>query len=52
MNNLLTYFGLVDARISASDKDLPVIKVYFVHKSAIRNDINLHMPDFYQKSLI
>ena len=24
MNNLLSYFGLVDARISASDKDLPV----------------------------
>jgi hypothetical protein len=25
MNNLLSYFGLVDARISASDKDLPVL---------------------------
>ena len=24
MNNLLSHFGLVDARISASDKDLPV----------------------------
>ena len=24
MNNLLTYCGLVDPRISASDKDLPV----------------------------
>jgi hypothetical protein len=24
MNNLLTYCGLVDARISASEKDLPV----------------------------
>ena len=24
MNNLLSYSGLVDARISASDKDLPV----------------------------
>ena len=24
MNNLLSYFGLVDARISASEKDLPV----------------------------
>ena len=24
MNNLLSYYGLVDARISASDKDLPV----------------------------
>ena len=26
MNNLLTYCGLVDARISASEKDLPVCK--------------------------
>ena len=26
MNNLSSYCGLVDARISASDKDLPVIK--------------------------
>ena len=24
MNNLLSYFGYVDARISASEKDLPV----------------------------
>jgi hypothetical protein len=24
MNNLLSYCGLVDARISASEKDLPV----------------------------
>ena len=26
MNNLLSYCGLVDARISASEKDLPVMK--------------------------
>jgi hypothetical protein len=25
MNNLLSYFGLVDARIRASEKDLPVL---------------------------
>ena len=25
MNNLLAYFGLVDARINASEKDLPVL---------------------------
>ena len=24
MNNLLSYFGLIDAKIRASDKDLPV----------------------------
>ena len=27
MNNLLSYYGLVDARISASEKDLPVYKI-------------------------
>ena len=27
MNNLLSYCGLVDARISASEKDLPVKKL-------------------------
>ena len=26
MNNILSYFGLVDARISASEKDLPVTR--------------------------
>ena len=25
MNNILSYFGLTDARMSASEKDLPVI---------------------------
>ena len=30
MNNLLSYCGLVDARISASDKDLPVTVVSVV----------------------
>jgi hypothetical protein len=28
MNNLLSYCGLVDARISASEKDLPVIREF------------------------
>ena len=27
MNNLLSYYGLVDARVNASEKDLPVHKV-------------------------
>ena len=26
MNNLLSYYGLVNATISASEKDLPVLK--------------------------
>ena len=29
MNNLLSYCGLVDARIRASEKDLPV-RVFFI----------------------
>jgi hypothetical protein len=28
MNNLVSYFGLPDARIRASEKDLPVCNVY------------------------
>ena len=27
MNNLLSYFGLIDAKIRASDKDLPVLNI-------------------------
>ena len=36
MNNLLSYFGLVDARISASEKDLPVLKTKLTMKKVIR----------------
>ena len=28
MNNLSSYCGLVDAKIRASDKDLPVLKIF------------------------
>ena len=28
MNNILSYYGLVDARISASEKDLPVCGIF------------------------
>ena len=35
MNNLSSYCGLVDARISASDKDLPVTNVFPVAKDDI-----------------
>ena len=34
MNNLSSYCGLVDARISASDKDLPVIAVLVIRPEA------------------
>ena len=30
MNNLLSYCGLVDGRISASEKDLPVLRLKMV----------------------
>ena len=41
MNNLLSYFGLVDARISASEKDVPVLnltKVYFLNQLSQKNN--------------
>ena len=31
MNNLLSYFGLVDERISASEKHLPVRNAHSIH---------------------
>jgi hypothetical protein len=34
MNNLLSYCGLFDAKIRASDKDLPV-KIYLVNKMLV-----------------
>ena len=51
MNNLLSYCGLVDPRISASDKDLPVLSVgnevlYAKILSAILpNNKRKHLPD-------
>ena len=35
MNNLLSYFGLVDAKIRASDKDLPVLPIAAVLSIAV-----------------
>ena len=32
MNNFLSYYGLVDARISASEKDLPVIQTRLIEE--------------------
>ena len=31
MNNLLSYCGLIDAKIRASDKDLPVHIVFYMN---------------------
>ena len=41
MNNLLSYCGLVDARISASEKYLPVLIFYRYDSFNIKNDIAL-----------
>jgi hypothetical protein len=38
MNNLLSCFGLVDAKIRASDKDLPVRIVIFLWVEEIRSN--------------
>ena len=42
MNNLLSYCGLVDAKIRASDKDLPVNK-------QIEDFSNFGMSKYFQK---
>ena len=40
MNNLLSFFGLVDAKMRASDINLPVIS--FKCKNYIKSEINMH----------
>ena len=37
MNNLLSCCGLVDAKIRASDKDLPAVTNYSFRKNAKKN---------------
>ena len=51
MNNLLSYCGLVDAKIRASDKDLPVLITCCTLKNAAMNSKlgaieNLEFPQF------
>ena len=43
MNNLSSYYGLVDARIRASDKDLPV-------KKQVEDFSNFGMSKYFQKN--
>ena len=40
MNNLLSYCGLVDARIRASDKDLPVHTRFYSNQRGKKNREN------------
>ena len=37
MNNLSSYYGLVDAKIEASDKDLPVLKTLNIEEKSREN---------------
>ena len=39
MNNLSPYCGLVDAKIRASDKDLPVVTAYSSSNLIFRNPL-------------
>ena len=49
MNNLLSYCGLVDARIRASEKDLPVHTLTFlVSLKADLCAVHVFYPDFIQ----
>ena len=48
MNNLLSYFGLVDAKIKASDKDLPV-KVPLSRQNKY-NKMNVNTTEYFLKS--
>ena len=41
MNNLLSYFGLVDPRIRASEKDLPVCNLQFSTEHLKKDSRNL-----------
>ena len=41
MNNLMSHFGLVAAKISASDKDLPVLIVSFVAVITEHKQLNM-----------
>ena len=48
MNNLLSYCGLVDARISASEKDLPVSTLYA--RTKVYLEASLDVSDNFDKS--
>ena len=61
MNNLLSYCGLVDARISASEKDLPVcsqkkvraVRLHYIYTSSPRytsRAADLDRASFYEQS--
>ena len=53
MNNLLSYCGLIDERISASEKDLPVVEVIvfssltLVTKYWLSKNVSKHKPDLF-----
>ena len=46
MNNLLSYCGLVDTRISASDKDLPVLVFILYLSTCIEGELKKNTDGF------
>ena len=48
MNNLLSFCGLVDAKIRASDKDLPVFPLFPMSSPASRSANKLTWPELTQ----
>ena len=46
VNNLSSYCGLVDAKIRASDKDLPVIIILTKMKSLVKMYRNKNLPAY------
>ena len=58
MNNILSYCGLIDARISASEKDLPVVEVIvfssltLVTKYWLSKNVSKHKPDSFIHSFL
>ena len=49
MNNLWSYCGLVDAKIRASDKDLPETKVHILNFCFIKETYLAHSANFDEK---
>ena len=49
MNNLSSYCGLVDAKIRASDKDLPETKVHILNFCFIKETYLAHSANFDEK---
>ena len=52
MDNLLSYCGLVDTRITASEKYLPVIEIECVDERTFREDLREDLREGLREDLI